>query len=94
MFVAQKRPGSLTTIESRRRRRGVEQNDEDAVEGDDEDDLEMIRSTTVDQGKREEVGEGIFAMSKREGEFISVGGSISGSSYNGWYVLDCTCTVG
>ena len=64
MFVAQKRPGSLTTIESRRRRRGVEQNDEDAVEGDDEDDLEMIRSTTVDQGKREEVGKGIFAMCK------------------------------
>ena len=54
----------MTTIKARRRRRGVEQNDEDAAEGDDEDDLERIRSTTVDQGKREEVGEGIFAMCK------------------------------
>ena len=63
MFVAQKRPGSLTTIKARRRRRGVDQNDENSVKGDDEDDLERIRSTTVDQGKREEVGAGIFAMS-------------------------------
>jgi len=62
MFVAQKRPSSLTTIKTMRRRRGVEENDEDAAEGGDEDDLERIRSTTVDQGKREEVGKGIFAM--------------------------------
>jgi hypothetical protein len=64
MFVAQKRPSSLTTIKAMRRRRGVEENDEDAAEGGDEDDLERIRSTTVDQGKREKVGKGIFAMCK------------------------------
>jgi hypothetical protein len=29
----------------------VQQNDEDAVEGDDEDDQERIRSIRVDQGK-------------------------------------------
>ena len=64
MFVAQKRPGSLTTIKAMRRRRDVEENDEDAAEGGDEHDLERIRSTTVDQGKREEVGKRIFAMCK------------------------------
>ena len=32
-------------------RTGAQQNDEDAVEGDDEDDQERIRSTRVDQGK-------------------------------------------
>ena len=63
------------------------------MEGDDDDDLKRIRSTRVDQEKREEIAEEIDARSKREGEFISVGGSIRGSSYNDWYVLDCTCTV-
>ena len=39
------------TITTGKGRRGVQQNDEDAVEGDDEDDQERIRSTRVDQGK-------------------------------------------
>ena len=38
----------ITTDKSRT---GVHQNDEDAVEGDDEDDQERIRSTRVDLGK-------------------------------------------
>ena len=39
------------TITTGKSRTGVQQNDEDAVEGDDEDDQERIRSTRVDQGK-------------------------------------------
>ena len=39
------------TITTGKGRRGVQQNDEDAVEGDDEDDQERIRSTRVDQGE-------------------------------------------
>jgi len=39
------------TITTAKGRTGVQQKDEDAVEGDDEDDQEKIRSTRVDQGK-------------------------------------------
>ena len=39
------------TITTGKSRTGVQQKDEDAVEGDDEDDQERIRSTRVDQGK-------------------------------------------
>ena len=38
------------TIATGRSRIGVQQNNEDAVEGGDEDDQERIRSTRVDQG--------------------------------------------
>ena len=39
------------TITTGKSRTGAQQNDEDAVEGDDEDDQERIKSTRVDQGK-------------------------------------------
>ncbi len=39
------------TITTGKTRTGVQQNDEDAVEGDDEDDQERIKSTRVDQGE-------------------------------------------
>jgi hypothetical protein len=39
------------TITTGKSRPNVQQNDEDAVEGDDEDDQERMRSTRVDQGK-------------------------------------------
>jgi hypothetical protein len=39
------------TIMTGKTRTDVQQNDEDAVEGDDEDDQERIRSIRVDQGK-------------------------------------------
>ena len=39
------------TITTGKSRTGAQKNDEDAVEGDDEDDQERIRSTRVDQGK-------------------------------------------
>jgi hypothetical protein len=39
------------TITTGTTRTDVQQNDEDAVEGDDEDDQERIRSIRVDQGK-------------------------------------------
>ena len=43
---------TITTGKSRNRlRTGAQQNDEDAVEGDDEDDQGGIRSTRVDQGE-------------------------------------------
>jgi hypothetical protein len=39
------------TITTGKSRTGVQQNGEDAVEGDDEDDQERIRSIRADQGK-------------------------------------------
>jgi len=39
------------TITTGKSRTGVQQKDEDSVEGDDEDDQERIRSTRVDQGE-------------------------------------------
>ena len=39
------------TMTTGKGRTDVQQNDEDAVEGDDEDDQERIRSTRVDQGE-------------------------------------------
>ena len=42
---------AFMTITTRKSRTGVQQKDEDAVEGDDEDDQGRIRSTRVDQGK-------------------------------------------
>ena len=41
----------LMTITTGKSRTGVHQKDEDAVEVDDEDDQDRIRSTRVDQGK-------------------------------------------